>query len=169
MKCIKCDQRIDEDCKYCPSCGNKVEITDKPAVVEVEHEIFEHLEFLGYETNKLEVNAGNAQRYSAIHKGSKPNLLFNAITDIGTSFVTLYNINEDKVKKNHKEALETVNRMNYQTLFCSFSISPELNSFVCSALYLGKYSKKQFADFLDLFENDIQRRLREEDYLKDIS
>ncbi|HVT01118.1 MAG TPA: zinc ribbon domain-containing protein [Patescibacteria group bacterium] len=169
MKCKNCGKNIDEDSQFCPSCGEKVEKNDKSPIADVEKEIIDHLEFLGYEINKLELTAGNPQRYSAIHKGSKPNLLFNTITDIGTSFVTIYNVNEEKIKKNHKDFLETINRMNYQALFCNFSTSPEMNSFVCGAMYLGKYSKKQFADFLDLYESDIQGRLKTEDYLKDFS
>lgn len=169
MKCKNCDKSIDKDSKFCPSCGEKIEKADKSLAVDVEKEIIEHLEFLGYEINKLDLTAGNSQRYSAIYKGSKPNLIFSTITDIGTSFVSFYNMNEDKVKKNHKEALETINRMNNQALFCSFSITPDLNSFVCSALYLGKYNKKQFANFLDIFESDIQGRFKAEDYLKNFT
>lgn len=169
MKCKNCNKNIDEDSKFCPSCGEKVEKEDKSPKLDVDKEVINHLEFLGYEVNKLELNSENTQRYSAIHKGSKPNLVFNAIEDIGISFVTFYNIDEGKVKKNHKEALELINRMNNQALFCSFSISPSLDSFVCAALYLGKYSKKQFADFLDLYEADIQNRLKAEDYLKELS
>jgi len=169
MKCKYCNKNIDEDSKFCPSCGEKIEKEEKTSVIDVDKEVVDHLEFLGYEVKKIELNSGNIQRYSAIHKGSKPNLVFNTIEDIGLSFVTFYGIDEDKVKKNHVEALEMINRMNNQAIFCSFSVAQNLNSLVCAAVYLGKYSKKQFADFLDLYEADIQGRLNAENYLKDYS
>lgn len=165
MKCKECDKNIEEDSKFCPFCGNKIEVDDKSPFLEVEKEILDHLEFLGYEINKPDANEGDLQYFSAIHKGSKPNLILNNLTEIGTTFVTFYNLDEEKVKKNRKEILEIINRMNNQAFFCSFSITPASNKFVCSALYLGKYNKKQFADFLDLFELDLQKRLKEESYL----
>ncbi len=169
MRCKNCNKEIDLDSKFCPHCGEKIDNIHNEKILNVEKEFLDHLEFLGYEINKHELNEDNLQRYSAIHIGSKPNLVFNAIADIGISFCTFYNMDNDKIKKNHKDALEIVNRMNNQALFCSFSFTPDLKSFMCSALYLGKYNKKQFADFLNLFEADIQGRFKAEDYLKNFS
>lgn len=167
MICKNCHEKIDNDSSFCPSCGAKVNIDENVKKVDVEKEFLDHLEFLGFEINKIE-SENNLQRYSAIHK-TRPNLVFNAIENIGISFVSFYKINKEKVSDNHKEALELINRVNNQALFCSFSISPDLNNFVCGALYLGKYNKKLFADFLDVFESDIQGRLKTEDYLKIIT
>ena len=167
MNCRNCSKKIEEDSKFCQFCGEKAVKTDDPKVEDVEKEVIDHLEFMGYEVNKLEINGGS-QRYSAIHK-SRPNLIFSAITNIGISFASFYNIDDEKVRKHRDEALEVINRMNNQGLFCSFSLSPDLKSFVCGALYLGKYNKKQFADFIDLFESDVQGRLKAEDYLKDFT
>lgn len=167
MNCSHCNKNIDQDSKFCQFCGEKVVKAEKPKLEDVEKDAIDHLEFMGYEVNKLELTDG-FQRYSAIHK-TRPNLIFSALTNGGISFVSFYNINDEKVKKKKEDLLEVINRMNNQGYLCAFSISSDLKSFVCSAPYLGKYNKKQFADFIDLFESDIQGRLKAEDYLRDFT
>jgi len=167
MKCPKCSKTIEDDSKFCQFCGETIEKNENTKIEEVDKELISHLEFLGYEVEGQDL-VGNSQRYTAKHK-SRPNLIFNSVPDIGISFVSFYFIDPEKVKKNRDEALEIINRMNNKALFTSFSISPDSNNFVCGALYLGKYSKKEFADFLDLFEKDIQSRLGEEGHLADFT
>lgn len=167
MNCKNCNKNIEEDSKFCQFCGEKIKIAEEPKAEDVEDEVINHLEFLGYEIKKLDINGGS-QQYSAIHK-SRPNLFFNSISNIGISFVSFYSVDDEKIKKQRDVVLEVINRMNNQALFCSFSLTPDSKNFVCGALYQGKYNKKQLADFMDIFENDIQARLKAEDYLKDFS
>jgi len=164
MICKNCNKNTDEDSKFCQFCGEKVDKVTDSKIVNVEKEFLDHLEFLGYEINKLGLN-NNSQNYSALKHKTRPNLIFNSVSETGISFVSFYNMDKQKIKSSVEDAFSTINRMNNQALFCSFSFSPDLGSLVCSALYLGKYNKKQFADFLDLFQNDIQNRFGAENYL----
>lgn len=163
MICKNCSKNIDDDSKFCQFCGEKSEKPEDIKLEDVDKEFIEHLEFLGYEVEKLD-SQGTSQRYLAKHK-NRSNLIFNTIKNTGISFVSFYTLDDKKIAKNREGMLEVINKMNNQALFCGFSLSTD-NALVCAALHLGKYSKKEFSDFLELYESDIQARIKDEELLK---
>ncbi len=167
MKCPNCSTSLEKDSKFCQSCGYKVEKEENLTASDIPKKMLDHLEFLGYEIEKIGSDDKH-QRYLAKHD-NRGNLAFNSVIPGGISFVCFYNLNKVKIEKDKTGILEIINRMNNQGLFCSFSLSPDFNSLVCASLYYGEYDKKWFANFLDIFENDIQGRLRAENYLPDFT
>jgi|SRR3989344_8254058 len=163
MNCKNCNKNIENDSKFCQFCGEKTEKSENTKIEYLDKDFIGHLEFLGYEVENPEEQDAS-QRYIARHK-NRSNLIFNPVKDTGITFVSVYTLNENKVEKNRETMLETINSLNYQALFCNFSLSSE-NTLICAALYIGKYSKKGFADFLELYEADIQARLKDEKLLK---
>ncbi len=119
--------------------------------------VIEHLEFLGYEVEQTP-SEGNPHQFIARH-ASRPYLLVNPIRNVGLSVVSLYTLNAEKVNKNRLKALEIINKASYNAVICAFSIPENAVNFACATTYVGEYNKKQFADFLELFEGDINRAL----------
>lgn len=157
MKCVDCKKTIDDESKFCEHCGAKVSRDGDLS------KIIEHLEFLGFEVEKSDANSN----YLATHK-TKSNILFTYDESIGLSICSFFNLDEKKVKKNRVDLLETINRMNNTTIVISFSLN-KANGLACSSWFPPTYTKKLFSDFLDLYESDMQRRFKDNDYLKDFS
>lgn len=165
MHCSNCGKQLEEESKFCQHCGAKVEEEAESTVRPVDKEILEHLEFLGYEIEKREID-DNSQATIAKHE-NKSNLIMNAGTT-GTSFISLYRLDPEKVKKNRLDALEMLNRMNNNSAFVKFSMPDTMQNLACCAFFDGKYNKKEFTDFIETYEADIRARLGEENYLKEL-
>ena len=150
MKCHNCQKTIDVDSIFCNHCGVKnVENTLK-TLIEVDKELLEHLEFIGYELQEMDPN-GQSKRYLGKHD-TKSNLIFNPVGELGVSFFSFWNLNQEKVLNNLAESYEMVNKMNNKAIITTFSIVDANDGLLCSALFLGKYNKHVFADFIDLLE-----------------
>ena len=96
MICRNCSKNIDEDSKFCQFCGEKSEKAEDTKIEDVDKQFIDHLEFLGYEVEKLEAQ-NSSQRYLAKHK-NRSNLIFNPIKNTGISFVSFYTLDDKKNK-----------------------------------------------------------------------
>ena len=162
MNCSNCDQKIEADSIFCPSCGTKVESIQSDSRP-IDKDILSHLEFLGYE-----IESNDATPMTLAKHKNRSNVLMSTM-EVGTSFLSIYKLDQQKVQKDYLSALELVNRLNNQSIFVSFSLANDSSSLLCSALYMGNYRKQEFADFIDLYESDIQARLASEKYLEDLN
>jgi hypothetical protein len=157
MKCKICSKSISEESQFCEHCGAKqstIGLRDEYSSI---NEIFNHLEFLGYEVHEQE-NTENKFQALAKHK-TKSNILFTFSPNIGFSFVSYFNLDQGKVKKKLDELFTRINTMNNKSILIAFSIVPALDSIVCGSWYPSEYSKKTFSEFIELYEIDIKARL----------
>lgn len=161
MKCPNCKKDISEDSLFCEHCGQKAEKKKedkKPDEVfedsnKIKKNILDHLEFMGYEITVTDPIG----RYLGKHQ-SKP--ILNITIGNGVSITTFYKVDTKKIEKSRSKALELLNKMNNTSSISSFSLTINNESLVCATWYPSIYSKKTFADFMDLFENDIRRALQ---------
>jgi hypothetical protein len=171
MVCDKCKKQISDDCKFCTYCGTKVEHKKEEGTRSniksdnVNIEVINHLEFLGYEVTENESSGANTNLF-AKHK-SRSNLWIQCIPNMGYSFVANYTINKEKVTKGRDKLLEVLNKVNGKTCWmCSISLNDDNESLMCSAWYPNKYNKSTFSDFIDLYERDINNAFKLQELLE---
>lgn len=175
MNCDKCQKEIDEDSKFCDHCGSKVEESQKEnktkdkekALPQVLADVKNHIEFIGYEVEEVEPEDSGVIRLYARHK-SRSNLIISYLPSIeALIFVSNFKYTrvESEIKKNN--ILKTVNEINNNlAIITSFSVGSDFDTVSISSWYPSDYSKKNFSDFLEIFENEISRLLANEEFQK---
>lgn len=176
MFCTKCGKKIEEGSIFCEFCGTeqvKVELAKEtePTVLEpvkelknetlaeVPKEIInkelnkfaDHLEFLGYEIEKLALD--NIERVVARHTNKNNCVFFQMMPNL-----SLFQVNFTTEKKHNPIMDVAVNSINKELGLSRFyyDIGKEDNLVVfrIEAMYVGSYSKEEFALFQDRFEKE---------------
>ena len=164
MFCEKCGKTISGDSVFCEFCGHKISEEEK-VIKEQKKEsviidstlkqIASHLEFLGYEINKLELGEQGDREYIGATHPKKNNIMFwNIFRDFVMLKVSLTTNKKLSLKMN--EFLNDANKkLDFAKVYCD-----EENGFAVirfETTYTGKYSKEIFGQFLEIFENDQNR------------
>lgn len=173
MECENCKKTIPSDSKFCVHCGEKVEKKDtKKDKEEIEmpkalSEVRNHLEFMGYEAGENQVEESEIIRFLAINP-NRSNLFITFLPSANALlFSATYNIKDSPSETKKQRLLNAANQINNNTILSTFTIGTEYNTITSSSWYPSDaYSKKQFSNFLDLFENEIISILRS-DILKE--
>jgi|GEM_PF-1365888 len=179
MFCEKCGKKISDDSAFCEFCGQKIECGEKKENLSLEKkkgqekendqiasdnlkQIANHLEFLGYEIEKLS-SAGEREFIAARHAKDNnmvywlvyPNfILFR--TGLKTSKKPSPKM-DDFINKVNK--ILEMSRVYYEMIDDNLTIQFE-------AVFSGKYNKELFGQFLDFFKNDQTRTCSFEDFNK---
>lgn len=177
MFCEKCGKKISGDSIFCEFCGNRnkeekiVKNTkktekkmDEPAPIKNENlkQMANHLEFLGYEIERLDsegerelIAARHAKENNIVYWQIYPNfILFR--TGLKTSKSSSSEI-DDFINKINK-ALE-ITKVYYEIIDDNLTIQFE-------AIFNGKYDKEIFGQFIDFFKNDQVRMCSVEEFNK---
>lgn len=177
MFCIKCGKGIEEESVFCEFCGTKqvkMESTKEIASTASEpvkeskvetaakvskeitnlelKKIADHLEFLGYEIEKLDT--GEGREYIAARPATGYNYIFHEMTP---DFI-LFQVSLRTEKKQDSGMGTAVNRINKALGLSRFyyDIGEEdgLVMLRIEAVYVGLYLKEKFARFQDRFEKE---------------
>ena len=186
MFCTQCGKKIEEGSIFCEFCGTKqadIELTkdaestasepvkgsEVETVAEVPKEIInkelkkfaDHLGFLGYEIEKLEVGE-NKEWVLATHPTSNNAVFFEIIP----GFI-LFQVNLNTGKKHEAKMDVAVNIINKELNLARFYYVLEegLAKLKIEAVYTGSYVKETFGQFHELFENDQKRAAQIEDFV----
>lgn len=168
MECVKCKKSIPEDSKFCEYCGEKVEkeeikVETPPKILS---DIMNHLEFMGYEVGETQTEDTGLIRLLATNK-NRSNLFITYFPSVDMlTFAAVYTIKQITDEVNKHKFLEAINQLNGTTIVSVLYANPDFNSISGSAWYPGTYSRKEFSNFLDFFEGEINRVLRS-DILKE--
>ena len=159
MNCKKCGHQLANDSKFCTNCGEKVSNSEKfenPTMDEIKA----HLEFLGYACEFVE---GNPKQVTLICKHTnKPNLILNS----GNKNFVFLNSGWNGLKEiNSIEQFKHLNKLNGGTTVSTMVLNDDGDlNFYCS--YTGDYHKNRFGEFLDVFLNDINKSMKDENFQK---
>lgn len=169
MECKKCKKTIPSDSKFCVHCGKKVTSEDETVktanskskdLPEIMLEVSNHLEFIGYEIGDNQIEENGVVRFIAKHKNRSNLFVSYLLSASALIFVANYTIkNVESESKKHK-FLEAINHLNNLTVLSVFSVGTAFDTITCSSWYPAVYSKKEFSNFLEFFENEIMRMLR---------
>lgn len=178
MFCEKCGKNIAEESVFCEFCGNKIgikkegkqEITaetpkkidkkDATILNKILKQIADHLEFLGYKIEKLEMS-NNREIIAARHEIHN-NYLFHEVL----AGVTLFQVSLTTSKKKDKNMDEVVNIANKNFLISRFyfDVEDDLVVLRIEAVYMGDYSKESFARFEEQFEKEQSQLIQFEEF-----
>jgi hypothetical protein len=167
MECKKCTKIIAEDSKFCEFCGAKVEQEKKEEKQEqkvdmetpkIISDVRNHIEFMGYELNDSQVDDNGILRFLAIHK-NRPNLFISYFSSGNALLITAnYTISKVDSEPKKQKLLEVANHINNNlAIISAFSVGADFNIICFSTWYPDVYSKKEFSNFLETFENEISR------------
>lgn len=171
MECENCKKTIPSDSKFCVHCGKKVEKKDtKKDDKDIEipkdlskdlSDVRNHLEFMGYEAGENQIEENGIIRFSAVN-ANRSNLFITYLPSANALlFSATYNIKDSPTEVKKQKLLDVANQINNNTILSTFTIGTEFNTITGSSWYPSDaYSKKQFSNFLDLFENEIIRTFR---------
>lgn len=165
MYCKNCGKNIPDSSVFCEFCGNKIRKEDEttktdtkvPAEkIEINKEIknekikkmASHLEFLGYEIEKLETDE-NDKRDSIFAK--HPNNLDFTLLEVFPDFVILRALMATK-KKPSSEIDAFINDMNKVFVISKIyrEVEDEIVYLRVESIYTGAYIKDIFAKFMDI-------------------
>lgn len=173
MECNNCKKTIPDDSKFCVFCGEKIEDIlekisenneEKQVMPKVVKDIRNHLEFMGFELNDNIVEDNDVIRFVAMNK-NRPNFIVSYIALANTVlFVSVFTIPKINSETKKNQLLKTANQINNNlSVISAFSISDDFKSINISACYPDEYSKKEFSNFLEYFQNEINRITNFED------
>ena len=179
MHCEKCGEKISEESVFCEFCGNKIQeekgVSKTAAIISEENtkdagiiqnenlkQISNHLEFLGYEVNKLDLG-GEKEFISAKHSKNNNILIF----ELFPNFV-MFKVSLTTQKKSNIKMDAYVNNANKNLLITKFYYDFEDSVLILrfEAVYVGKYVKEIFGQFHEIFENDQKSGCAFEDFSK---
>jgi len=167
MECEKCKKIIPNDSKFCVHCGEEIGIEEeKPKkeqqknqiVPKIISDIRNHIEFMSYELGDNQIEENGVIRFLASNK-NHPNLFISYFNSVNALlFVANFSIPKvDSEQKKHR-LLEAANRINSElAIISTFSIGTDFNIITFSSWYPDNYSKKDFSNFLEVFQNEISR------------
>ena len=115
-------------------------------------EISTHLEYLGYEQIK-----SKEPDYLLFHKNSFP--LFGIYCfEGGSRCYARYELNEFASIR-REDLLLFINKLNMESYVATYSYDEEQNCIVFTSNIVGEYNKKDFTQFINLWEFDVENRL----------
>lgn len=168
MECNNCNKNISEDSKFCVHCGEKVkkEVVVKEKIPNnVLTDIKNHLEFVGYEIGKDEIESNGVVR-TLVNHISRSNLFISYFPSVNL-FIFTANYSVKKVlEKDKAKFLETINHFNNTSFMVTCYTNDALDVFSTSSWYPNIYFKKDFSNFIDLFENETVAKIRHDDFQK---
>jgi len=179
MFCEKCGKNIPDNSIFCEFCGNKIMqeeiVTEKIVkssegnnknlkVIQNENlkQITNHLEFLGYEVRKLDIE-GEREFIFAKHAKNN-NVIF---WEMFPNFV-MFKVSLTTEKKASSKIDAFINNANKNLEISKFyyDIDDNILTLRFEATYVGVYVKETFGQFHELFENDQKRACSLDDFSK---
>lgn len=179
MFCEKCGKNIPDNSIFCEFCGNKIMqeeiVTEKIVkapkeniknlkVIQNENlkQITNHLEFLGYEVRKLDME-GDREFIFAKHAKNN-NVIF---WEMFPNFV-MFKVSLTTEKKPSEKIDAFINNANKNLEISKlyYDIDDAILTLRFEAIYVGAYVKETFGQFHELFENDQKRVCSLDDFSK---
>lgn len=118
-----------------------------------------HLEFVGYE-----IETSEDEKWVLAKHEVKGGLMIREFLG-GIMLLSFFSTNKNTAKK-RLEYLVLLNQFNSNASITNYSFSEE-DRMIMSAVYAGKYDKKTFSNFLDLWDFDTNDRVySNEDFKK---
>lgn len=165
ITCSSCNKNIPENSNFCEFCGVKVEKTKTPITIklgEIEKKIIDHLEILGYEVVRNDIE--NETVTIILKHENRSNLVITILNTLGCMFCARYTLDKQKVSKKKEEILELLNKTNLNTIFTTFSIEENYEVILCTAFFPYFYDKKIFGTFIDVYENEIKKKISSKEF-----
>jgi DNA-directed RNA polymerase subunit RPC12/RpoP len=164
MKCIHCNKQISDDSVYCEHCGKKIEDepkqqTKKNDPPKIFQDVKNHLEFIGYEFTEPQFEKNGLVQILGKHP-SRSNLFISFFPTIGFTFVATYTLNKPSNETQKNKLLATINELNNQAIITSYGLTKSFDGVQCASWFPLIYKKSAFSQFIELFEDDIRRRLQ---------
>lgn len=176
MFCEQCGKKISDDSLFCEFCGGKIKQEERhetiksvekqksPKVIQNESlkQIANHLEFLGYEVKKLDIDG---EREFIFAKHSKNNNI--VFWEMFPGF-TMFKVSLTTEKKPSAKIDAFINDTN-KVLEISklyYDIDENVLTLRFEAIYVGNYIKETFGQFYDIFTNDQQKGCSLNDFSK---
>lgn len=179
MFCEKCGKNIPDNSVFCEFCGSKVmqeeiasekaaEVLEKnpksPKPIQNENlkQMANHLEFLGYQIEKLDTE-GDREFIAARHSKDNNIVFWEMIPAFAMFKVSLTTKKKSSAKidafiNNANKSLE-ISKLYYD-------IDDNVLTLRFEAVYVGKYVKETFGQFHKIFENDQERGCSLNDFSK---
>jgi hypothetical protein len=156
MHCKNCKKEIEKESKFCQYCGEEVGKIKDIDIPETLVEIRNHLEFIGYELSE-NINDEGIVRVIARHS-NHPNLIFTYSSGFDTyTLVSIFTIKKVVAENKKTKLLEALNHFNMNTMITTFGCNDDFDSITCACWHPNIYSRKEFANFLEIFESDINK------------
>ncbi len=157
MNCENCNFEVPESSKFCPRCGEKIEIknTKKEKIGEsILSEISNHLGFLGYDTEIVKAENDKGRDFIIAKHSQRNNIIiFNSFQHI-----QIFQVNLTTNKKWNEAMGAYINSAN-KIMTCAkvyYEIEDNAVMLKFEAAYTGKYVKDVFGFFLDMFIKDVE-------------
>ena len=115
-------------------------------------EITTHLEYLGYEEME-----SKDEGYLIFLKKNYPLVCINCF-ESGIKFYARYHLNK-YAAMNEESLMRFLNKLNMESYVVTYSFDEQENGIVFTSQIVGDYNKKNFLDFMNLWEYDVEDRL----------
>lgn len=162
MNCQNCNFEMPENSKFCPKCGDKINVPNRgenkygPSIID---DISNHLSFLGYKTTIEKAKIGGEKDIVLATHDQRNNVVIFSLTPD----MLLLKINLTTNKKWDKNMSDFINNAN-KSFNCArvyYDTTDERLAILrFEAVYTGQYSKEVFGHFFDLFNNDVDNIFR---------
>lgn len=169
MYCENCKKTTPEDSKFCVHCGKEVEVDNNKKedtkikinyqkLPKIVNDIRNHLEFIGYEIRPNQIEENGVNRFLAVHK-NRSNLLISYLPGSNVLlFIANFKIPKIETEVRKRKILELANRINgTAAVISTLCIYDDFAGLSFSTWYPDYYSKKDFSNFLEIFQNEINR------------
>lgn len=154
MNCRQCGTKIDEDAKFCPSCGTKLEIPQKSDLKNLTA-IKNHLEFLGYSAELTEVKREDERNFLVAKHSKEPNFIAIEIQPNIVNFRSNFTTEKTKSSLMDSAINELGSKLDVANIY--YEIEDGKAILRVDAVYTGEYSKDVFGRFFSLLNKDIAK------------
>lgn len=154
MNCKNCSAKIEDNTKFCASCGMKVEAGEKTDVKNL-NAIKNHLEFLGYKVELTEAKKNDEATFFVATHSKDANLVAVEIEPFLTTLRANFTTEKPHSSEMDSAINELCSKLDVANVF--YKVEDDKVVLYVDAVYTGEYSKDIFGRFFALLNKDISK------------